>query len=168
MKAYGEWRCISTIPDLCTRWRWVVSFKLLPHYPRTHWIGGGVCPRAGLDAVEKRKISCPCRESNPGRPEHSPSLYAKELYRRETYSEGNHYQNLVILKMNARINVEIIDVYCSFAGYDTVHSCRRQYVPPEKLVHPEANKHYVSSKPWNLEPHKTDGENSVWVRCLWM
>jgi hypothetical protein len=24
--------------------------------------------RTGLDAVEKRKISCPFRESNPGRP----------------------------------------------------------------------------------------------------
>jgi hypothetical protein len=30
--------------------------------------------RHGLDAVEKRK-SCPCRESNPGRPTCSPSLY---------------------------------------------------------------------------------------------
>jgi hypothetical protein len=37
----------------------------------THWIGGWVSPRAGLDAVEKRKISCPCRESNPGRPAHT-------------------------------------------------------------------------------------------------
>jgi hypothetical protein len=31
--------------------------------------------RAGLDAVEQRKISFPCRELNPGRPVHSPSLY---------------------------------------------------------------------------------------------
>jgi len=29
----------------------------------THWTGGSVSPRAGLD-LEKRKISCPCRESN--------------------------------------------------------------------------------------------------------
>jgi hypothetical protein len=33
--------------DLDTSWRWVVSFKLLPHYsqeknPRLHWIGGWV------------------------------------------------------------------------------------------------------------------------------
>jgi len=28
------------------------------------WFG----PRAGLEAVAKRKIPCPCRESNPGRP----------------------------------------------------------------------------------------------------
>jgi hypothetical protein len=33
--------------------------------PGTHWTGGWVGSRAGLDAVEQRKISCPCRESNP-------------------------------------------------------------------------------------------------------
>jgi hypothetical protein len=33
-----------------------------------------VGPRDGLDAVEERKI-LPCRESNPGRPARSPSLY---------------------------------------------------------------------------------------------
>jgi hypothetical protein len=43
--------------------------------PGTHWIGGWVGPRAGLDAVEKRRISCPCRESNPGSQARNPSLY---------------------------------------------------------------------------------------------
>jgi hypothetical protein len=33
--------------------------------PGTHWIGGWVGPRAGLDAVMKRKIPSPRRESNP-------------------------------------------------------------------------------------------------------
>jgi hypothetical protein len=42
-----------------TKWRWVVSFTPLPLYPRgiapgTHWRGGWVDLRAGLDAVEKR------------------------------------------------------------------------------------------------------------------
>jgi hypothetical protein len=32
-------------------------------------------PRADLDVMKRRKISCPCRESNPGRPAHSPSLH---------------------------------------------------------------------------------------------
>jgi hypothetical protein len=36
-------------------------------FPGTHWIGGLVGPRVGLDNVEERKISCPCRELNPGR-----------------------------------------------------------------------------------------------------
>jgi hypothetical protein len=31
--------------------------------------------RAGLDTVEKSKISFPCRESNSGRPDCSPSLH---------------------------------------------------------------------------------------------
>jgi hypothetical protein len=30
----------------------------------THWIGGWVGPRAGLDAVMKRKIPNPCRDLN--------------------------------------------------------------------------------------------------------
>jgi hypothetical protein len=33
--------------------------------PDTHFTGGWVDPRAGLDAVVKRKISCPCQESIP-------------------------------------------------------------------------------------------------------
>jgi hypothetical protein len=33
--------------------------------PVTHWIGGWVGPRSGLDAVVKRKITSPRRESNP-------------------------------------------------------------------------------------------------------
>jgi hypothetical protein len=33
--------------------------------PGTHWIGSWVGPRAVLDAVVKRKIPSPRRESNP-------------------------------------------------------------------------------------------------------
>jgi hypothetical protein len=36
--------------------------------PGTHWIGGWVGPRAVLDAVAKRKIPSPRRESNPRTP----------------------------------------------------------------------------------------------------
>jgi hypothetical protein len=32
----------------------------------TRCVGGWVGPRAGLDAVERRIISCPCQKSNPG------------------------------------------------------------------------------------------------------
>jgi hypothetical protein len=34
-----------------------------------------VGPRAGLDAGARRKILCPCRGSNPGRPARSQTLY---------------------------------------------------------------------------------------------
>jgi hypothetical protein len=43
--------------------------------PGIHRIGGRVGPRTGLDAVEKRKISCPCQESNPAHSTGSLSLY---------------------------------------------------------------------------------------------
>jgi hypothetical protein len=33
--------------------------------PGTHWIGGWMGPRAGLDAGEKRGISYPCRKPKP-------------------------------------------------------------------------------------------------------
>jgi hypothetical protein len=53
---------------LDTRWRWVDGFTPQPFYsqgtaPCTHWIGGWVGPRAGLDAVVKRKI--PARIRTP-------------------------------------------------------------------------------------------------------
>jgi hypothetical protein len=43
--------------------------------PGTHWTGGWVDPRAGLDAEAKRKILCLCRGSNPSRPVRSHTLY---------------------------------------------------------------------------------------------
>jgi hypothetical protein len=43
--------------------------------PGTHWTGGWVGPRAGLDAEARRKILCLCWGSNPGCPVHSQTLY---------------------------------------------------------------------------------------------
>jgi hypothetical protein len=47
--------------DFGTSWRWVVNFTPRPLSPRgripdTHWIGGWVDPRAGLDDMEKWKF----------------------------------------------------------------------------------------------------------------
>jgi hypothetical protein len=74
MKAYWVNGGIAPrILDLSTRWRWVVSFTprqpyrqgKSPVYPLDRWLGG---PHwAGLDAVSKRKIPSPCRDSNPQR-----------------------------------------------------------------------------------------------------
>jgi hypothetical protein len=41
----------------------------------THWIGGWVGPRAGLDQILEEKILCLYRGTNPGRPVRSQSLY---------------------------------------------------------------------------------------------
>jgi hypothetical protein len=43
--------------------------------PGTHWIGGCMGVRAGLDTEARGKILCLCRESNPGRPFYSQTLY---------------------------------------------------------------------------------------------
>jgi hypothetical protein len=43
--------------------------------PCTHWIKGCMGTTAGLNAVAKRKISCPCHKLNPGHPAHSLLLY---------------------------------------------------------------------------------------------
>jgi hypothetical protein len=69
------------ILNLGTRWGWVVSItprlRFTPgeRTPGTHWTGGWVSPRAGLDAEARRKILCLCRGSNPGRPVCSQTLY---------------------------------------------------------------------------------------------
>jgi hypothetical protein len=66
----GKWRSSSTVLDLGTRLRWVVNFTPRPLYsqgrkpPGTHLIGSRVDPRVGLDAGKKRRIPCPCRDSN--------------------------------------------------------------------------------------------------------
>jgi hypothetical protein len=70
----GEDIQLLIILDLGTRWEWVVSVTLRPRFtpgertPGTHWTGGWVGPRAGLDKEVKGKILCPCRGSNPDRP----------------------------------------------------------------------------------------------------
>jgi hypothetical protein len=53
----GKWFIDPHFLDLGTSWRRVVTFTPRPLYPRekapgTHWIGGMVDPRAGLDDVE--------------------------------------------------------------------------------------------------------------------
>jgi hypothetical protein len=81
MKTHWSGGIAPRILNLGTRWRWVVSLTPRPLYtpgeraPGTHWIGDLVSPRAGLDAVTKRKIpslpppgieprsSSPCRVS---------------------------------------------------------------------------------------------------------
>jgi len=47
-----------------------------PPYPRerapdTHWIGGWLGPRDGMDMVKTRKSHCPFWKTKPGYPVHS-------------------------------------------------------------------------------------------------
>jgi hypothetical protein len=51
-------------------WRFVKAQGQL-NITFTYWIGGWVGPRASLDAVGKRKLSCPFWDSNPCCPSRS-------------------------------------------------------------------------------------------------
>jgi hypothetical protein len=73
MKAYVQWKFSSTILDLGTGQRQVISFTLPALYPReiaptVRCIGSRVGPNAGLGAVAKRRSAYLCRESNRMRP----------------------------------------------------------------------------------------------------
>jgi hypothetical protein len=67
----GEWRYSSThsLTSALGGGEWSASrpdrFTPRERAPVTHWIGSWVGPRAVLDAVVKRKIPSPRRESNP-------------------------------------------------------------------------------------------------------
>jgi hypothetical protein len=76
----SEWWYSSTIPDLDTRWSWVVRFTPLllyslgtrPRYPLKTKLGG---PQSRYTHCEEEKnLSYPCRKSNPDFPNRSPSL----------------------------------------------------------------------------------------------
>jgi hypothetical protein len=73
-KRIGEWRynAIHSLTSALDGGEWSNSrtgrFTLRERAPGTHWIGGSVGPRAVLDAVVKRKIPSPRRESNPRTP----------------------------------------------------------------------------------------------------
>jgi hypothetical protein len=68
---------------------WVVSVTPRPRFtpgertPGTHWTGGWVGPRAGLDIEDGGKILCLCRESNPDSPVVQPVVrhYTAPLWR---------------------------------------------------------------------------------------
>jgi hypothetical protein len=72
MKAYwGEWMYSSThsLTSALNGGEWSASlrgrFNPRKKAPGTHHIGGWVGPKVVLDAVVKRKIPTPRRESNP-------------------------------------------------------------------------------------------------------
>jgi hypothetical protein len=60
-------------PRQQTRDEWSAS-RPCRFTPGIHWIGGWMGPTVGLEVVENRKISCPWRETKPGRPARSPSV----------------------------------------------------------------------------------------------
>jgi hypothetical protein len=70
MKEYWGIGCITHSALDGGEWSASRPGRFIPRerVPGTHWIGGWVGPRAVLDAVVKRKIPSPRRESNARTP----------------------------------------------------------------------------------------------------
>jgi hypothetical protein len=72
--AWGTGDIAPTHSWLATRWGWVVSVMSLPHFTPgertlgTHWIGGWVGPRAGLDTEAREKNPLPLPTAWSSRP----------------------------------------------------------------------------------------------------
>jgi hypothetical protein len=76
-RRYSSYSILASAPD---GGEWSASrpwprFTPGERTPGTHWTGGWVGPRAGVDAGGRRKILYPCRGSNPDRPARSQTLY---------------------------------------------------------------------------------------------
>jgi hypothetical protein len=75
--------------------------------PSTHWTGGWVSPRAGLDTGENI-IYLNCRESNQGRPASTPSRY------RLFYDNGDEHLGsitMVVLKRQYHKHTTLCLIY---------------------------------------------------------
>jgi hypothetical protein len=81
MKAYGgvEVQIHEILSSALDGDEWSASrngrFTPRARAPGSHWVGGWMGLRAGLDTVVKIKIPRPCRDSNPEHPARSPALY---------------------------------------------------------------------------------------------
>jgi hypothetical protein len=64
-----------------------------------------------LDAVEKREISCPCQESNPGRPARNPSL--NQL--KETLTKNNYLVSIEINEDEANTDADTAEVLNNYS-----------------------------------------------------
>jgi hypothetical protein len=64
----GQWKFSSTFPGLSPRWRWVVSFTLLPFFPQRknphHPLDRKLVGPKGRSG-RCGEFSCSCQESNP-------------------------------------------------------------------------------------------------------
>jgi hypothetical protein len=85
----GEWRYISTITDLGTRWRWAVNFTFWslyirgksPWYPLYRRMGGY---QSGSGHCGEEKILAPARNRNPSL---HPMSYPGSLIRRASTTQ---------------------------------------------------------------------------------
>jgi hypothetical protein len=97
----------------------VVSITPRPRFtpgemtPGTHYTGGWVGPRAGMDTEARGKILYLCLGSNPGRPVRCQTLLT-ELPRLKLTTSGSH---ICVTKLNELSSDEPME--CMYACMDT-------------------------------------------------
>jgi hypothetical protein len=79
--------------------------------PGTHWIGGWMGPRAGLDAGARRKILCLCRGSNPDRPARNQTLYCLS-YHGSSCHTNIHLNHTVCKSVSKSIYCSLVCIIC--------------------------------------------------------
>jgi hypothetical protein len=127
---------------------WVVSIMPWPCFtprertPGTHWIGGWVGLRAGLDVGARREILCPCQESNSDRPARSQTLYCLSYH-------GSRWLGSVGLISYRQVGWQVIQLW--------VISCRW-------LLSADLTSGFPMLLPSRSEASSTMGPN-IWVFC---
>jgi hypothetical protein len=78
----------------------------------THWIGGWVGPKAGLDAVVKRKIPSPCQDWNPQTSSPLPRAISLSYPSSHHHHHHHHHVNsVVVLGMTVWRSINKVTVY---------------------------------------------------------
>jgi hypothetical protein len=153
MKTYGEWSYSSTILDLGTRWRSVVSFKPLPLYPRYP-----LDRRLRPDAVEKTLLCMPKIEPRPSSPQ--PVAIPTELSRLLHYKPSS-WKALVSTAFQRAYASVVFDLLALFpllrfsnTGTNNMHVL-----------------HHTTLRHWGLRLHEPQNERP-WtcvaeLKCRW-
>jgi hypothetical protein len=94
-----------------------------------------VGPRAGLNTAEKRKISWSCRESKPGRPDRSPSLYHVYIY---IVVHINRVPGVSHLCSIVAGSFENGNEHCVFIKHQKFLNCLKDYHIPHKSSSPRS------------------------------
>jgi hypothetical protein len=89
----------------------------------THWIGGCVCPRAGLNAVQERKNSCSCPQSKPGHPAGWPVALPTKLSRRTLLLISSIH--ISVTMQHKIVMVTLIFIHDIFRPYTAIIMCPR-------------------------------------------
>jgi hypothetical protein len=100
--------------------------------PGTHWIGGWVGPRAVLDAVVKRKIPSPRRESNPRTPIVQP---VTQSYTDWAITDLKSYSHSFVIYKPLAENATDLSTRVFLVKMNSVSLVIHRFIPGKKRQH---------------------------------